>query len=343
RLWKRVERDEHEEEICEEPVEQQATDEKVEVKIEVEVVDEKEDEGTSAQWIEDITENQEKQVAQPDESQKIAEPEEVKQEEPQREEQKPQSTTFQEEKQESAWADEEKPEEPIEEDKKAPQMPSPKLTSLSLRRKPRSPSQSKSSQNPPGYLNPAGAIHCLARKRSSTHERALSSQRNLNPAPKANTNSPFPRRPVLSHPHHSRIVPSVCWHLRAVLPYLLTLRRASSAPWGEARRIQRHLMATILKALPMVTTTRLHPPMEIRPHTRPHPPIQTHPPMQTPPMRIRLHTQILPRTGILLLMEIRLTVVTLRVLTTAAIIMLPQAEVKDGQNHRNLKTADICR
>ncbi|KAK6812617.1 hypothetical protein RU639_011650 [Aspergillus parasiticus] len=123
----RWERDEHEEEVCEEPVEQQETDERVEVKIEIEVVDEKEDEGTSAQWIEDITENQEKQVAQPDESQKIAEPEEVKQEEPQREEQKPQSTTFQEEKQESAWADEEKPEEPIEEDKKAPTDAIPKV------------------------------------------------------------------------------------------------------------------------------------------------------------------------------------------------------------------------
>ncbi|KJJ30281.1 hypothetical protein AFLA70_2g008770 [Aspergillus flavus AF70] len=109
----------HEEEVYEEPVEQQAIDEKVDVKIEVDVVDEKEDDGTSPQWIEDITENHDsKQMAQHDESQKIAEPEEVKQEEPQREEQKPESTTLQEEKQESAWA-EEKPEKPIEEDKKA--------------------------------------------------------------------------------------------------------------------------------------------------------------------------------------------------------------------------------
>ncbi|KAB8277306.1 hypothetical protein BDV30DRAFT_204993 [Aspergillus minisclerotigenes] len=65
-------------------------------------------------------------MAQHDESQKVAEPEEVKQEEPQREEQKPESTTLQEEKQESAWA-EEKPEKPIEEDKKATTDPIPKV------------------------------------------------------------------------------------------------------------------------------------------------------------------------------------------------------------------------
>ncbi|KAE8143010.1 hypothetical protein BDV38DRAFT_277817 [Aspergillus pseudotamarii] len=113
--------DDAEGEVYKEHVGEEAIDEKVEVKVKVDVVEEKDDEGTSAQWIEDIAEDQEeKQVVQQDESQKIPELDEVKQEEPQREEQKPESTALQDEKHENAtWADDEKQEKPVEEDKKA--------------------------------------------------------------------------------------------------------------------------------------------------------------------------------------------------------------------------------